>query len=312
MKRIRLHIGSTARALGRCLFALALIMPLWLCVNAPASAQDGEFAALQSRIDAAAASLKGEKRLKHYSDTRREDITRFVAGNMVFVLLHEMGHAVIHEMGLPVLGREEDAADSFASVAMLWMKDKFSDRVLAEAVKGWFYSDRRDRAEDTPIVFYGAHSLSRQRAYQIVCYMVGSDPKKFAYLADETSLPEDRRDSCEGDFSNAEWSWEKVLKDYRRTTQPKTDIAVHYGDPGEQLEIFARVFKSIQLLETIAQCASDKFVWRAPIRIEAKACGMSHAEWNIPERTLTVCYEMAEEFAMLWRSFATTSLAWQP
>lgn len=311
MKTIRLHIGRATRVLGRCLLALALMAPLWLC--APASAQDAEIFALQSRIDAAAASLKGEKRLKQYSDTRRQDITRFVAGNMMFVLMHEMGHALIHEMGLPVLGREEDAADSFASVSMLWMKNEFSDRVLAEAVKGWFYSDRRDRAENSPIVFYEAHSLSRQRAYQIVCYMVGSDPKKFAYLADETSLPEDRRDSCEGDFSNAEWSWEKVLKDHKRTTQPKTDIAVQYDDPGERFEIFARVFKSIQLLETIARCASDRFVWRAPIKIEAKVCGMPSAEWNIPTRTLTVCYEMAEEFATLWSSYANASVAlWQP
>jgi hypothetical protein len=34
----------------------------------------------------------------------------FVAGNMLFVLLHELGHAAITEMGLPVLGRMEDAA----------------------------------------------------------------------------------------------------------------------------------------------------------------------------------------------------------
>ena len=63
----------------------------------------------------------------------------------VAVLLHEIGHALITEMGLPVLRREEDPADAHASVAMLWMKNEFSDRVLAEAAKGWFYGDRRDR-----------------------------------------------------------------------------------------------------------------------------------------------------------------------
>jgi Putative metallopeptidase len=35
---------------------------------------------------------------------------------MLFVLLHEMAHAAITQMGLPVVGKMEDAADSFAAV----------------------------------------------------------------------------------------------------------------------------------------------------------------------------------------------------
>jgi hypothetical protein len=37
---------------------------------------------------------------------------------MLFVLLHETAHALVSEMGLPVLGREEDAADAYATVTM--------------------------------------------------------------------------------------------------------------------------------------------------------------------------------------------------
>jgi hypothetical protein len=42
--------------------------------------------------------------------------------------------------------------------------------------------------------------------------MVGSDDEKFNDLAKETKLPEDRRDSCAGDYSNAAYSWDLVLK----------------------------------------------------------------------------------------------------
>jgi len=62
----------------------------------------------------------------------------FVAGNMLFVLLHELGHAAITEMGLPVLGRMEDAADSFAALRLIRVGSDFSHRVLIEAAKGWF------------------------------------------------------------------------------------------------------------------------------------------------------------------------------
>jgi hypothetical protein len=35
------------------------------------------------------------------------------AGNMMFVVLHEMAHAIISDMEIPILAREEDVADSF-------------------------------------------------------------------------------------------------------------------------------------------------------------------------------------------------------
>jgi len=57
---------------------------------------------------------------------------------MLFVLLHETAHALVSEMGLPVLGREEDAADAYATVTMLKLGTSFSNRVLVEAAKAGF------------------------------------------------------------------------------------------------------------------------------------------------------------------------------
>jgi hypothetical protein len=259
-----------------------------------------ESSVLEGRVGPAAEMLKDDPRLAHLSESKRRDAIQFVVGNLLFVMMHEIGHVLISEMGLPVLGREEDSADTFAAVSMIWMRNAFSERVLAEAAKGWFYSDRRDRLRSVPVVYYDEHSLDRQRAYQIVCLMVGSDSTKFAGLAEETSLPEYRQKTCEADFSNAEWSWQRVLKDHWRTTQQITPIAVRHGEPGERLQFFARIVESIGLLEVLAQRLSDKFAWRAPFAIEAKACGRSGAEWNIATRTMTLCYELAEEFALLY------------
>ena len=47
----------------------------------------------------------------------------------------------ISEMALPVLGREEDAADAFAIVTGLKLGSAFSDRVLTESARGWFLSE---------------------------------------------------------------------------------------------------------------------------------------------------------------------------
>jgi putative metallopeptidase DUF4344 len=207
-----------------------------------------------------------------------------------------------------VLGREEDAADSFATVMILAMKTMFTDQVLTAAAQGWFYSDRRDRTDQTPLVFYDAHSLDRQRAYQIVCLMVGSDPDKFAQLADSTNLPPERQSTCQGDFSNAEWSWNRLLKDHLRSTQTKTELTVRYGEPSAAHELYARVMKETRLLETVAHRLSEKYVWRAPFTLEAKTCGGAGADWNLETRTVTLCYEMAEEFSALYSRFGTAKV----
>src|SRR6516225_11845896 len=41
---------------------------------------------------------------------------------------------------------------------------------------------------------------ARQRAFQIVCYMVGADATRFKDLAAETKLPQDRQQSCSEDY----------------------------------------------------------------------------------------------------------------
>jgi hypothetical protein len=62
--------------------------------------------------------------------------------------------------------------------------------------------------------------------------MVGSDPEKFKDLADEAKLPKARQDSCVGDYSNAVYSWDLLLKSHRRTPdQPKTKIACSTARP---------------------------------------------------------------------------------
>jgi len=308
MKKTVLHggPGSTPPPLSRISFTLALFVVSFLCSAGEMQAvPDQTPSILRDRIDAAADMLKDQPTLHAFSKERRRETIQFVVGNLLFVLLHEMGHVQVTEMGLPVLGREEDAADSYAAVKMLALKDAFSDRVLTEAARGWFYSDRRDRMEGVPIAFYDSHGLSRQRAYQIVCYMVGSDPGKFADLAEEAGLPEDRRRTCRGDFNNADWSWTKLLQGHLRRTRPRTEIRVRYRETGGRFEVFARIVESVKLLEAVAQHASNKYAWRAPFTIEAKSCGNGGADWNLATRSLTLCYEMAEDFAALYSAYGT-------
>ena len=83
------------------------------------------------------------------SEQQRRDIIEFVVGNVIFAVVHEVGHMLVSELALPVLGHEEDAADAFAIVTGLKLGNAFSDRVLSESARGWFLSEAsRQEGED--------------------------------------------------------------------------------------------------------------------------------------------------------------------
>ena len=187
--------------------------------------------AKRGKMSAGARELGNDQRLKGMSQAQQMDMIEFVVGNMLFVGFHELGHALIHELGLPVLGREEDAADSFATIAMINIGTDFSTRVLVQAARGWFLTVSRDHKEGDKLEFYDEHGLDQQRAYEIVCLMVGWNEDKFKELADWVHMPPERQDSCAGDYSNAEYSWNTVLKPFRRAPDhPKSKIDINYGN----------------------------------------------------------------------------------
>ena len=94
-----------------------------LIVNVPtATAQlTPQKAQIAAGIDEAVKALDTEPRLKELSSEAKRQLVEFVTGNTLFVVAHELGHGLINEMHMPVLGREEDAADSFAIVTALSM-----------------------------------------------------------------------------------------------------------------------------------------------------------------------------------------------
>jgi hypothetical protein len=275
------------------------------CAGTPASKHE-----FQQRVAEAARTL-GRARLKGMSHAQREKHVEFVVGNLLFVLDHETGHAVIREMGVPVVGREEDAADFFSTLTALTCDEGFGDRVLASAALGWFMSDRRDRREqrgrrdqDVEANYYGEHGMDLQRAYNIVCLMVGSNPGKFASVADAAKLPPERQMTCQDDYLNAKWSWEHVLQPHlRKPDQAKTAINVFYGPGNGKYDAHAAVFQQMKLLETIAESLSDRFVWRAPISLEMQTCGESNARFEFRTKKVVVCYELADEFSDLYRRY---------
>src|SRR5215467_9297129 len=289
------------------LWHVLLVLPfvfIGLAGSPWAQPQPIQFDLFRSRIEDAVRALGNQPRFKSIPFERRQELAEFVSGNMLFVLLHELAHTAVSELDLPVLGKKEDAADSFAALTLINIKTSFSDRVLTQAAKGWFMAERRDRKEKEPVVYYDEHGLNQQRAFQIVCYMVGADPIRFKDLAAETKLPKDRQQSCSEDYRKAAKSWGVLLQPHVRTAdQPRTKIDVVYGDAKGKLEIAAQMARSIKLLDGVAARSSELVAWPAPFSLEMQTCGFANAKWDESTRKLTLCYELAEDFTELYRDY---------
>jgi len=106
----------------------------------PLHAEDSPTTAeiFQTGIDEAARELGKEPRSRRLTLEQRRERAEFVFGNMLFVAIHELGHALVSELDLMVLAREEDVADAYATIGVLKCGADFARRVLVEAAKGWF------------------------------------------------------------------------------------------------------------------------------------------------------------------------------
>lgn len=182
--------------------------------------------------------------------------------------------------------------------------------MLNETVSAWFLDAKRNIVEKSRVPFYDAHSLDKQRAYDIVCLMVGFDPDKYAAAATKAQMPPERQGTCAGDYSNASWSWTTVLRMHLRpASHPKQKFNVKYGSGQGRYDSIAKAFQTVRLLETVADLADDRYIWRRPITFEMRTCGSPNADWDLRTQTVLGCYEMAVDFANLYRDYGLTPTA---
>jgi hypothetical protein len=100
-----------------------------------------------------------------------------VWGNQ-FILGHELGHALIHQLNLPLTGLEEDSADGFATFFTVNDKDTGPNAALGAAVL--FDAMGSKRPNLTLEDFSSDHPVVLQRVYNFLCAVVGSNPTAFA------------------------------------------------------------------------------------------------------------------------------------
>jgi len=123
----------------------------------------------------------------------RSDSARFVAVNAEFTLAHEMGHLLIAELDLPLLGREEDAADQLGFISLFLSAGRQRDAdfyaKLLDIADYWRLEWQRAKPEHEEVYAWASHGLDAQRFYNLACLIYGSDPDRLGRGAKITGLP---------------------------------------------------------------------------------------------------------------------------
>lgn len=244
-----------------------------------------------------------------FSKQQRSEIIRFAANNSLFVLYHEMAHLLVDQLRLPVLGKEEDAADNMATWTLLNKRTAESDKALADAAEGWLLTGVAYGSGKYEEDFSAAHSLDKQRAYQIVCLMVGSDDTAFRPIANQYAIGRDRQDSCYWDYELVDRSLKGVLEEHRGTS---TKVSVTYHDAGGRLRFAADAFRSSGVFDEVAAEVREKYHLRRPIKFNARRCGEANAYYDPDTIEIIFCYELMKDFMELYAAEMPDPAAPQP
>lgn len=154
--------------------------------------------------------------LDHYYQTMEgqyetEDaLDEAVIGAFLLVLFHELGHALVHVLDLPITGREEDAVDQLAAWAMI--DDDTGDEAVLNAALTYYISAENGDKEIDDSTFADEHSLDKQRFFNLVCWVYGSNPDKHEGLVGDDFLPEARAQRCPGEYEQIDRSWSRLLE----------------------------------------------------------------------------------------------------
>ena len=130
-----------------------------------------------------------------------------------FVMLHEMGHALVDQLNIPITGREEDSVDNLATVILVEGLGADGGDVALDFAD-FFALLQKDPAQLQAVDFWDEHSLDAQRADEIVCWVYGSDPAKYAYL--KKLMPASRAAGCPAEFKQKLDAWTQLLRPHVR------------------------------------------------------------------------------------------------
>jgi hypothetical protein len=128
------------------------------------------------------------------------------------VFLHETGHAVFDLLGIPMMGREEDAADQFSAYIQLQLS-KQEARTLILGIATLARKEASKAMTTAPQFkdFADEHGHAAQRYFNVICMAYGRDPQLFADAIRLGELPAERAATCGIEYAQFEYAFQTLI-----------------------------------------------------------------------------------------------------
>jgi hypothetical protein len=140
---------------------------------------------------------------------RLSTVDEFTGNTLFHVIFHEMAHALIEQYDLPIVGKEEDAADGLADVLLIRFFEQGDDIVISAADLFYMNSVHQGRLKKED--HWAEHGTQLQRYYTRACHAYGSNPSKHISLKRRVEFSDERAERCIMQYRELERSWLRLL-----------------------------------------------------------------------------------------------------
>ncbi len=216
----------------------------------------------------------------------------FVRTNLVSTFYHELAHALIDIMDLPVYGQEEDAADVFSVVVIERLFDDEAALNINSGGAMGFKVDADDRmSKGREWDWADEHGPDMQRYYNIACLTYGRAPEQRSDFATKMEIPEDRAEVCGEEFTLAKRSWGPVIEQ------------LEGAKTGEHIRFRQSARTGLQqraagVIEAQVKLVNDTFDLPKHLRVTVKRCSRGrnmYAFYSSNRHKITVCTNYIDE-----------------
>jgi hypothetical protein len=229
-------------------------------------------------------------------------LSQFAKDVTLHVILHELGHALIREFDLPVLGNEETAADAFATHYLTQhLPDRALDALQARVASLMFEANAVSRNEWK---VRGEHDSDARRAYQIAALAIAADPERYRPVALAVGMSEDEISDSRDYGAEIHRSWRRILRPLWMPAGLESSEARLAFDSESGLVGDLRASS----LPAELEAAVRDFDWHSQVTIRFTV-GAGGAAWNRSERTITVHSGYVRRFVEQGESIAESNVS---
>ncbi|HEY0022365.1 MAG TPA: DUF4344 domain-containing metallopeptidase [Longimicrobium sp.] len=124
-----------------------------------------------------------------------------------FILLHQVGHAVVDVLQLDLGVSTEEAADQFVAMIAGMAPGELDGLVNGVAAL-------QDLEFDWETPDTGATTIGSDRGATLTCLLYGGNPDAHANLVEQGELTASRATSCVGEFADLQARWTALLESH--------------------------------------------------------------------------------------------------